>query len=287
MKRRRNRKIIITAVIAAIMCAVFTVCTFMQLAFTVSDNIECWRPSYERTDISEILDKAYLTESDYNTLYAQTGLTKAGVDRMLANGRAGKEKIVKLQGQYFDGHTVLNEQFAPFTCTDYIDDFIVHCYLEEGDVLVTSSTHFVASRIGHAGLVTSASVYNGEKILQSNAYGYPSSLGDIRDFNNRVNFMILRVKDSAFPDGVTRTDVTQYALQNLLGLKYDIAVGVLSDKNKISKTHCAHLVWYAYKRFGIDLDGNGGLVVTPKDLANSPNVELVQVFGFDPDKLWK
>ncbi|MDE7306283.1 MAG: hypothetical protein K2N33_02725 [Clostridia bacterium] len=287
MKRRRNRKIVITSVIAAILYAVFTVCTFMQLAFILADNIECWRPSYARIDISEILDKAELSDDDYQTLYEQTGLTKIGVDRMLQRGQTGKNKIKTLQEQYFAEHTVLNEQFAPFVCTDYIENYITHCYLEEGDILVTSSTHFVASRMGHAGLVTSANVYGSEKILQSNAYGYPSSLGDIKDFNNRVNFMILRVKDEAFPDGVTRTDVAQYALQNLLGLKYDIAVGVLSNKNKISKTHCSHLVWYAYKHFGIDLDRNGGLVVTPKDLANSPKMELVQVFGLDPVKLWK
>ncbi|MDE6597940.1 MAG: hypothetical protein K2K60_04815 [Clostridia bacterium] len=284
MKRRRNRKIVITSVIAAIMSVVFIVCTFMQLAYVVADNIECWRPSYAKIDnLSEILDKAELTENDYQTLYEQTGLTQIGVDRMLQHGQTGKDKIKALQTQYFAEHTVLNEQFAPFTCTDYIDEFIVHCYLEEGDILVTSSTHFSGSRIGHAGLVTSAAYYGNEKILQSNAYGVPSSLGDIRDFNNRVNFMILRPK----ADAETKKQVVQYALQNLVGLKYDIAVGVLSNKNKISKTHCSHLVWYAYKQFGIDLDSNGGLVVTPKNLANSPNVEIVQIFGFDPDKRWK
>ena len=287
MKRRRNRKIIITSVIAAILSVVFIVCTFMQLAFVVSDNIECWRPAYEQKDISVILNKTELSEEDYKTLYEQTGLTKIGVDRMLKNGSFGKSKILTLQEQYFAEHVVLNEQFAPFMCTDYINDYIVHCYLEEGDILVTSSTHFSSGRMGHAGLVTSAPSYNSEKILQSNAYGVPSSLGDIRDFNNRINFMILRVKDEALPEGVTRTDIAQYALENLVGLKYDIAVGVLSNKNKISKTQCAHLVWYAYKKFGIDLDSNGGLVVSPKNLANSPKVEVVQTFGFNPDKLWK
>ncbi len=264
------------------MSAVFIVCTFMQLAFVLADDIECWRPSYEKINISGILDKVILGDEDYKILYEQTGLTEIGVDRMLQNGQTGKDKIKALQTQYFSEHEVINEQFAPFTCTDYIGESIIHCYLEEGDILVTSSTHFSGSRIGHSGLVTST-YYGSEKILQSNAYGYPSSLGDIRDFNNRVNFMILRPK----ADGETKKQVVQYASENLLGLKYDIAVGVLSNKNKISKTHCSHLVWYAYKRFGIDLDCNGGLVVTPKDLANSPNVELVQTFGFDPVKLWK
>ena len=47
------------------------------------------------------------------------------------------------------------------------------------------------------------------------------------------------------------------------------------------------LVWYAYQKFGLDLDGNGGALVLPFDLANSSQMELVQVFGFDPDRLWE
>ena len=39
------------------------------------------------------------------------------------------------------------------------------------------------------------------------------------------------------------------------------------------------LVWYAYRQFGLDLDGNGGALVLPFDLANSSQMELVQVFG--------
>ena len=45
-------------------------------------------------------------------------------------------------------------------------------------------------------------------------------------------------------------------------------------------------MWYAFKHFGIDIDSNGGAVVLPKDIANSDELELVQNFGFDPDKLW-
>ena len=51
-------------------------------------------------------------------------------------------------------------------------------------------------------------------------------------------------------------------------------------------TQCAHLVWYAYKNFGIDLDCNGGCVVKPQDMANSPYMQVVQIYGFDPEKLW-
>ena len=46
-------------------------------------------------------------------------------------------------------------------------------------------------------------------------------------------------------------------------------------------------MWQSYRQFGLDLDYNGGALITPKDLANSPDVDIVQVFGFDLEKLWK
>ena len=45
-------------------------------------------------------------------------------------------------------------------------------------------------------------------------------------------------------------------------------------------------MWYAYKQFGVDLDANGGCVVKPRDMANSEYMQVVQVFGFDPEKVW-
>lgn len=97
--------------------------------------------------------------------------------------------------------------------------------------------------------------------------------------------MILRPK---FPKEF-REQVAEYAKENLLGVKYSFAVGILSKKyneDSFTRTQCAHLVWYAYRHFGVDLDSNGGLVVTPPEMANSPYVEVVQIYGFDPVKLW-
>lgn len=51
--------------------------------------------------------------------------------------------------------------------------------------------------------------------------------------------------------------------------------------------HCSYLVWYAYFSMGIDLDGNGGWIVTPRDFAKGEQVTVVQSFGLDPDVLWE
>jgi len=33
---------------------------------------------------------------------------------------------------------------------------------------------------------------------------------------------------------------------------------------------------------GVDLDSDGGRIAAPEDFLHSPNMEIVQVFGFDP-----
>jgi len=280
-KRKLPKKIVIAIVCASVIGSILIACLGLQIAFTVADKIECWHPDYEMRDLTEILEKDTLTDEDYSLLYYQTGLTKTGVDRMLARGNAGKDKLLKLQREFFTEHEVKNDYFAPFICTDFIDDYITNVYLEEGDIIVTSSTHLSGFRIGHAGLVTNGNMGD---VLQASAYGSTSAIGDIKDFTDRVNFMILSPKT----DRETKNKVASEAAKNLLGKKYDVSAGVLSSKNKASRTQCAHLVWYAYKHYGgIDIDGNGGPVVTPRNIANSPDVELVQVFGFDPDKLWR
>lgn len=48
-------------------------------------------------------------------------------------------------------------------------------------------------------------------------------------------------------------------------------------------THCAHLVWLAYSKFGYNLDSDGGYIVTPRDLYESDLLELVQIYGISPE----
>ena len=57
-----------------------------------------------------------------------------------------------------------------------------------------------------------------------------------------------------------------------------------SSENPLQGTHCAHLVWYAYKQFGYDLDSDGGRIVTPRDLYESPMLEIVQIYGMELPK---
>ena len=287
MKKKKLPKNILCVAICALIIGILTlICASGQIAYEVADTFECWRPDYamEKDELLRVMAKPdeELTEDDYSFLYRQTGLTKLGIDRARANDTWGVDLVSEIQDDYFAEHTVKHKKFAPYICFCEIDGHVQNIYLEEGDIVVSYSTQLIGWRMGHSGLVTRAYGVRGE-VLQAAAIGTVSDFGDIDDFTDSVGFMVLSPK----VDGEIKRQVVNYASQNLLGISYDPFRGLFSSKNKIDTTQCAHLVWYAYNQFGIDIDGNGGGLVTPKDFANSPTMEVVQVFGFNPNELWK
>lgn len=282
-KRKLSKRIIALIVCAAFIVFLALVAFGLQIAFWVSDaNIRCVQPDYPKIELDEYFDRE-LTDEDYEVLYRQTGLTKIGIDRALDNGEEGKKLIKQIQTDLFEPHEVSNDQVAPYACTDRIENNVANVYLEEGDIIVTSATHISFVRIGHAGMVTDGKY---ARVLQANAYGTYSRIGDVRDFTDRVNFIVLRPNPDKI-DSATVQKVVNYAKTDLLGIPYEGLTGLVTNKNKIAKTQCAHIVWWAYKQFGIDLDSNGGCMVLPYDLAHSEYLQPVQVFGFDLDELWK
>ncbi len=285
----KERKKLSKRIIALIVCGAFIVFLALvafglQIAFWVSDaNIRCIQPDYEKLDLDEYLN-GELTDEAYEVLYRQTGLTKIGVDRAIERGDAGKRLVKQIQDDFFEPHEVKNGQVAPYACTDFIETHIANIYLEDGDIIVTSSTHISFVRIGHAGLVTGGGTLG--SVMQANAYGTYSRIGTVRDFTDRVNFMVLRPDPNKI-SAETIQNVVDYAKTSLIGIPYEGLAGLLTNKNDIGKTQCAHIIWYAFKQFGIDLDSNGGCMVVPYDLANSDYLQPVQVFGFDLDELWR
>ena len=81
--------------------------------------------------------------------------------------------------------------------------------------------------------------------------------------------------------------VAAFAVRELTGIRYSLTAGIFGAKyqENPTSTQCAHLVWTAYMRYGVDLDVNGGLIV-PQDFL-SDKVEVVQAYGFDLDTLWR
>ena len=254
---------------------------FVQLGVVVQTNTAVhWRPDYEKIDIMPLLEKAERTEEDYAALYAQTGLTKIGIDDLLAIN--GISRILDIQERYFKEYAVETKGFAPFTCEQEIDGTAAFAVLQNGDIFVSNSAFTSWFRYGHAALIVEAET---NLALDSVSIGKDSAFCSVLTYNDYANFLLLRPK----LDESVREEVAAYAKESLVGVPYRLTTGIFSAKfeETLLGSHCGHLVWYAYKKFGLDLDSTGGLIVTPQDLANSPQLELVQTFGFDPATLWK
>ncbi len=278
-KKKRVKKLLIIV----FLCVVLFFATLLGAlgvgCIYAEKSWDFWSPNYSKIDLAPILEKESFTAEDYQIIYRQTGLIKLPLHDYLAEGKA--QEIIRTQTFFFKKHEIDPVRIAPFTYIEYIEEYAPLATLKDGDIIISATTRVSWFRYGHAALVVDG--YNGV-ILESFAPGYTSSLGYSIAFADLANFLILRPKAN---DNVKR-QVVEYAKDHLMGLPYSLTVGVFSKKfpEKLKKTQCAHLVWYAYNKFGIDLDSTGGAVVKPRDIANSNELELVQAFGFDLDKLW-
>ncbi len=269
------------------------------IADAVCERTAHTTPSYEREDIAEIADKSGTwTDEEIQFLYRQTGLGKSALLQMKGEIVYKDEEYVPLSNRlkefqdalYYEGETE-HEHVADISNRDLMKGFLAPIApLEEGDIFVNSSTHTLGFRNGHAAIVLDED----GTVLESFELGRDSSVTMNAHlwFAESSNFMILRLKNPETGETADKdlcAHIAREAKEKLEGIPYSIATGIFSKKNQGTSpkvTHCSHLVWQAYKNFGYDIDYNGGLVVTPQDIARSPLLEVVQVYGFDPIKLW-
>jgi len=249
------------------------------------------RPDYEKTDISDILEKNTLEKEDYKQLFYQTGLGKTAVDEILMDKASGKEKILKFQNIFFRETNVSCEKIGIITSQESIANNegkpmygfnLAPC--KNGYVLVTKATHSLGWRHGHAGIVTDA---ENQETLEAVILGTDTMLQDINKWRVYPSFMMLKLKDASQE---TLDEIARFAKDNMLGIPYGLTVGLTSKKNpspeNIRSTQCSHVVWYPLMQFGYDADYDGSWLVTPKDIANSDLFEIVQIYGVDPANIW-
>ena len=271
------------ALLLSVMIADYTVCNGSARAV----------PSYAKEDISALADKhGDWTEEEIHTLYLQTGLGEPALLAMRSQVNKGgnsnplSAQLKEYQDALFYEGEITHEHVADVSNRDLLgkSGAKVAPVLQAGDVLVNSSTHTLGFRNGHAALVLDE--YG--SVLESLELGYDSVASYAGDewFAESSNFLLLRLKGV---DAATRSAIAEDAYDKLLGIPYTLTVGIFSRKYQGERpkgTQCAHLVWQAFKNAGYDIDSNGGIVVTPRDIARSPLFEVVQVYGFDPEKLW-
>lgn len=244
-----------------------------------------YAPPYERTDISALLDQDTFSEEDYAILYAQTGIAKPMIDE-LKDTADFKERMLRYQNYYFAHVQVKSKPMGPVTFYDLHEDeskepkklFELAPY-NNGYIFLHRSTHTLGVRHGHAGIVVDAT--HG-KILESLQPGTLSMLQDVEKWTYFPTFRMMRLKNASQEE---LDEIAAYAKDHLIGIPYSIFTPK-NQKDKITITHCSHLVWQAFYEFGIDLDSNKGILVSPRDLAYSDYLETLQIYGVDPSKKW-
>lgn len=263
-------------------------------------------PEYERVSLTPVLEKISSREqrgkqaqtgleaADYRLLFQQTGLGKTAVDYLVAQGR--QNELIVWQERFFvpvevecSPNTILTREEC-IVGSGSTDNPIP--YVEKGDILVTFNCHALGWRNGHVGIVVDAE----EKLtLEASRLGTKSKVVSMERWGNCPSFAVLRLKGVP---GEERAAIADYARENLVGLPYHLEAGILeqvktwintADPSGVKAlesagTHCAHLTWYAYHHFGYDLDSDGGLVVTPRDIFESGLLEVVQVYGMSTGK---
>lgn len=248
-------------------------------------------PNYLKSDISSVVTRDELTDMDYETLFYQTGLGKASIDELLDRYPDAAKRILLFQENFFKKIRILCEKNSIISREESVTDNegrlingTLLAPLRNGDIIITKASHTYGWRQGHCGIVIDAA--NG-KALESVVIGTNSMVQDIGKWTNYPNFIVLRLKNA--PEALTDA-IAQTAAEYLSGIPYRISAGIFfskyADQKEVIGTQCSHLVWQAYRWHNIDLDSNGGIVVTPKDIANSPELEKIQVYGTDPVNVW-
>lgn len=304
-----------------------------------------YRPECTQIDLLPILGKEKLTEDEYAILFGQTGLARAGIDELWAEGR--QKELLYLQQRYFAEPEIECLHYDLFIRSERLvkDKGVDFPTIQPGDILITYSGHVFGWRSGHAAIVIDA---ERQLTLEAITMGCDSRFCSLADWEEYPSVALLRLKDASPQE---RQQIAAYAKEHLQGLPYSLtAFAIFDDGTKkpscptaaifsgalgqavgcavstetngtkeqktssgmlhdilaragicgmhqeavreddapekappLTGTQCAHLVWYAYRYFGYDLDSDGGFVVTPDDLYHSDLLELVQIYGIPPN----
>lgn len=291
MHRAKKGLLIFLCITDAILLALIGCAVGFLTADALCEETARFVPSYEMIDLTPYIEKENWTEEDYDTVFRQTGLARPAVENM------DKSLLPMYQEEFFFEGMRTHTMVSPVTMHDILNEpdtkethYAFFANLQKGDIILTSTTHMFGWRHGHAALVVNPDP-NRFEALESVTLGEDSGVNVNSDlfFRKSTNFMVVRLKGVSEEE---RAAITDRAVEELSGIPYSVFVGFFSpkdqckDRRKPTMTHCSHLVWQAYMNAGYDLDCNGGPLVQPSDIARSPLVEIVQIYGFDPDTLW-
>lgn len=294
----------------ATICAIVAF-SILWINFDETERNPVYKPEYNKISLSYVLEEVKtagefgkktgtppkLTEQEYETIFQQTGLGKAAVDYIMKHNKNYEKVFDHYQKIFFDGYPytcakigllTYNERLRDENGKNIVGDKIID--LRPGDVLISLSTFTLGYRHGHCGMVMSKPRKGKDAVTIEAIYlGEPTEYQSVKKWYSCPTLVHLRIsKKAAAAKGYTQDELgellVQYAKDNCLGIEYGLLPGISNlNSDEIEKTHCSHLIWYIYNQFGYDVDSNGGVIVTPKDIAASDLFEIVQIYGIDPD----
>ena len=239
-------------------------------------------PDYEKKDISKLIRNEKLTQNDYMLIYEQTGVSPKVAEELIKDG--DYKVLEELNELYFREPVIEKNYLAPVTVEERNESQRTPlASLKKGDVLVSFNTHTLDWRHGHCGLVLDD---DGSALLEHTSVGNTSCVTFAKNWGKYPGFIVLRYQDSTVAE-----KAADYAKESLVDIDYNLFAGIVkkdkSDEEIPGSSHCSHIVWQAYKAVGVDIDANGGLVVTPRDISMSKELSVVQIYGINPEKYSK
>lgn len=251
-------------------------------------------PRYPRIDLIPILtappSNPRFTPEDYTLFRRQTGLSPTAIDELISSGSYGIDRILSIQESFYSDSVISScSSLGIFTWEHRFRDEngsilyqIPLVPLKNGDILVTFSTHTLGWAHGHAALVVDSEQNIG---LEAVFLGSLSQKTNLFHWKSYSTLLVLRPKTS---DPELGEKVAEFALNTMNEVPYSLFSGLFGDKfqpeDAPHTAHCAYLPWYCWKRFGIDLDSGKNDLVSVENIAKSDQVEVLQVFGLDPDQ---
>lgn len=240
-----------------------------------------YTPQVKPISLKPILTKPELTTYDYGLLYKQTGLTPIAIREMKELPHF-EERLLRFQKNFLRPVRVKYLHFPAFNLEErisnkegeIIDGFELAPY-HNGDIFFTTCVHTLGWRHGHIGLVIDDK--NG-KTLEALRPGVPSAIEDVNKWRKYPTFKMLR------PQNISPAILTQmvnYASYNLNKLPYHI-LAAKDQPLPPQNTYCSLLIWQIFLSIGINLNEQGGYFVTPQEIASSPYLQLVQIYGYAP-----
>ena len=269
-----------------LLAALFLFIGYVNVTMVAVDLNRQFKPSYARADLSGLLKQTALSAADYELIFEQTGLGKPAIDD-LRSMPDYERRVLSAQDDFFKPDPVDCLNIGIITRQDTIVGadgnpafgFVI-APLRNGDILISFAQHSLGWRHGHAGMVVDAPR---NQALEALELGLDTAIFDDSRWRIYPTFVVLRAR--GVPQS-TLDQIAAFAAQNMIGKPYALFTGIWPGKipvgGKVAGTQCAHVVWYPYKRFGIDIDPGGDWLIAPVDILRSGLFDIVQVYGLDP-----